>query len=175
MNPHKIIIGSLCFFWKDSPGGIPEMCLGWKTETPNAIKRKIAHVWNGWGGKVEDIDQGNLVNTCVREVFQESGVTVTAEQLSKVGVITYRREGVPDFECHIFIARVPDAKPQPSIEIIKPTWFQVSDLPYSKMMSGDPLILPAIICGLKVKGVITYNQEMEVVPYETHVEMVNDL
>lgn len=131
-------------------------------------------MWNGYGGKAEPTDS-TYEATCIREVHQESGVRIQVEDLTKVAIITYRREGVPDFVCHIFISRTKDIDPRPTKEMSKPTWFKVSDLPYSKMMTGDPLVLQAIISGLKVKGVITYNQNMEVVSSQTYLETVSCL
>jgi len=170
MNLKNPIVGTLCYFWRET-GSIPEILLAWKEPTVSAVKLKIAEKFNGYGGKYETSD-ASLEETCIRETCQESGVLMKPSDLTKMAIIIYRREGVPDFICHFFVSRTKHIDPRPTREMTKPTWFKVSNLPYSRMMAGDPLVLPAIICNQKVKGIITYDQGMEVIPSKTHIETV---
>jgi 8-oxo-dGTP pyrophosphatase MutT (NUDIX family) len=170
----KPIVATVCYLLREKDGTLGEMGLAWKEPTESALKLRVANRWNGWGGKVE-LSDSSIEATALRELRQESGVIATLKQIEKVGIITYRREGARDCICHIYLARVPNADPRATPEMTKPTWFLADELPYESMMASDLLLLPSIVAGKKVTGVITYDQEMIVIFPETNIEVVSNL
>lgn len=167
------IVATVCYLIREKDGEIAEIGMAWKEPTESAQKLRVADRWNGWGGKVEPSDT-SIEAAALRELRQESGVVATIDNLSKVGTILYHREGVRDCICHIFLARVPGADPRPTPEMTKPSWFPVETLPYDSMMAGDALILPLILKGKKVTGVVTYDQNMVVIAAQTDIGVVSN-
>lgn len=165
------ITATVCYLVREKNGHITEVGMAWKEPTPSSTKLRIANHWNGWGGKLEK-DDSSIEGRALLELCQESGVIATPKQIEKVGVVTYRREGVKDCICHIFLARVPNADPRPTPEMSKPTWFRVEEIPYKTMMAGDALTLPPILAGKRVTAVITYDEDMNVITDKTVVEIV---
>ena len=56
---------------------------------------------NGYGGKQEAGDASTEA-TALREMKEESGVTVQLEDLEKVAVIDFFKGGQHIFECHVY-------------------------------------------------------------------------
>ncbi|XP_072029581.1 oxidized purine nucleoside triphosphate hydrolase-like [Amphiura filiformis] len=97
--------------------------------------------WNGFGGKVEKgetIEQGAR-----REMLEESCVTVNT--IEEVGRIDFEFVGEEQIlEVHVF--QTDDFKGQPQeTEEMQPKWFDIDDIPYSKMWPDDIFWFPYLL------------------------------
>jgi len=104
--------------------------------------------WNGFGGKVEE---GEVVEDAARrEVFEESGITVT--DMSRSGIIEFAFRGNPEvLEVHVFRASEFAGEPAESNEM-QPQWFHINEIPYNSMWPDDIHWLPLLLAGKKFKG-----------------------
>ena len=58
--------------------------------------------WNGYGGKVRKNEMPRTA--LVREIKEESGLSIFEETLEKVGLIRFSFDGRQIFVCHGFLA-----------------------------------------------------------------------
>ena len=114
--------------------------------------------WNGYGGGIESGE--TLVKACIRELREESGIGTFERSLWKVGEVdchNTKTDGetfvckVHYFFCNFWMG-TPESRPEE--KMINPTWFNISDLPYSKMMPADSDFLPFIFEGRVIKAEI---------------------
>ncbi|MFY9458035.1 MAG: methylated-DNA--[protein]-cysteine S-methyltransferase [Candidatus Spechtbacterales bacterium] len=104
--------------------------------------------WNGFGGKVERGE--GIRNAAKRELVEEAGIT--PKDISKAGVIEFEFKGNPEIlQVHVFKATDFDGEPTESDEM-RPKWFDVDKIPFSKMWPDDAHWLPHVLAGKKVKA-----------------------
>lgn len=116
--------------------------------------------YNGFGGKIE---QGETVlQATVRELEEESGITVNEEQLEHVGTIDFIFPSSPQLrhDVHVFLARRWQGQPVETEEM-KPKWFLFSDIPYSEMWQDDLYWLPKVLAGKTITGTVTFADNNE--------------
>lgn len=125
-----------------------QVLLGMKT-------RKIGMgCWNGYGGGIED---GETVLECaIRELEEESGLKTNSENLEKVAIVDFHNEKSDGslFVCRVHFFLVKDWQGVP-IEtkdnaMVTPTFFDINDLPFDKMMPADKEFFPLILKGKKL-------------------------
>jgi len=111
--------------------------------------------WNGYGGKV---DEGETVEeSAIREIKEESEVTIEEKDLIPVGEITfYYRDKT--YHTHIFLVRKWEGEPVETDEI-EPKWFRYSEIPYKQMWADDPHWLPEVLRGKRVEGEVWFNED----------------
>jgi len=112
----------------------------------------------GVGGKVEP---GETVEAAaIREVEEEIGVKVLAEDLLYRGTVTFLfpAKSEWDLDVAIFTAERWSGEPDESDEI-KPEWFTPDTLPYNMMWPDAPYWLPQILDGLEVRATISYQAD----------------
>ena len=125
-----------------------QVLLGMKT-------RKIGMgCWNGYGGGVEE---GETVSECaVRELKEEVGLGTTPEDLEKFAIVDFHNEksdgSIFISRVHFFLCRNWKGE---SIEtedgaMATPTFFDIDNLPFDKMMPADRKFMPFILKGKKV-------------------------
>ncbi len=112
-------------------------------------KRKIGKgYFNGYGGKVEAGE--TPLQSAVREVKQESTVTVFQNRLVERAVIEFWRRGVHEFTCHMYVTTLWEGNPQETPEMEMPEPFRRGSPPLSKMMVGDRLWVRQVILGQEI-------------------------
>ena len=110
--------------------------------------------WNGYGGKV--IENELPRTAAVRELKEESGLSVVEHDLEQAALVKFCFEGNQLFECHVFLAKDWKGKPCESEEM-KPRWFSISQLPFKKMWVADNEWIPLILAGKKLEVEVNFN------------------
>lgn len=110
--------------------------------------------WNGPGGKVEP---GETPLECVvREVWEETGLTVS--DLTEQGVVDFYfgEKPEPDWVVHIYTTSTFSGEPKGSDEG-ELRWFSVDEVPYGEMWQDDAHWLPVLLEGKRFRGVFIYD------------------
>jgi len=92
--------------------------------------------YNGYGGKQDPGE--TIAQTAVRELHEESGITITEKDLvpKAVGYFTFSDKPEWNVYCHIyFVTNFVDEPVE--TEEMKPEWFPVDAIPYDRMWPGD--------------------------------------
>ena len=143
MEQEKVLINATVVFLVRSE----EVLLAMKTE-------KIGKgCWNGYGGGVEEGETSE--EATVRELYEEATVVVKSEDLEKVAIIDFhntKSDGCK-FVCkvHFYISRKWIGEPKESRTMITPTWFDIDNLPFEKMMPSEKYWLKRILTGEKLR------------------------
>ncbi len=105
-------------------------------------------LYNGFGGKIE-VDE-TPVAAAARELWEESGLTVSVASLQLMGHIYFPHV---QLRMHVFVATAWDGLFAESDEM-RPQWFSMIDLPYDQMWSTDRDWLPYVLVGRRVAVVV---------------------
>ncbi|KAF9161985.1 hypothetical protein DFQ26_003967 [Actinomortierella ambigua] len=104
-----------------------------------------AHLWNGFGGKVEPgetVKQG-----AARELQEEAGLTVEDKDLVKAGLLLFVFENDPvGLETHVYKTEKYSGEPTECDEM-RPQWFSFDDIPFDLMWEDDRLWFPLLFDG----------------------------
>ncbi|MFA6301435.1 MAG: 8-oxo-dGTP diphosphatase [Candidatus Paceibacterota bacterium] len=110
--------------------------------------------WNGFGGKVEELE--TLLESVKRETREEAGIEIT--NVEKIGIIDFKFEdSAREIECHFFTADIEKGEPTETEEM-KPQWFDIENIPYSRMWPDDKLWVPMFLAGKKFRGRFLFNK-----------------
>ncbi len=112
--------------------------------------------WNGFGGRVEE---GEAIEMAARrEVLEECGLEVN--RLQKVGLFDFEFADEPGrlLEVHVFLSGDFTGEPRETDEM-RPKWFEIKDVPYDDMWTGDRYWLPQILAGKKIRGWVLYDNK----------------
>lgn len=144
----------VCYFLcDDSP--CREVLLGKKTQKTGQGK------WNGYGGGQKPKE--SLLETVVREVEEELGVTILADDLSQRGFLEISirtnllKKSLTRLSIFVIYEWAGDFKD--SEEMKDPTWWRTDSLP--DIIDSDWLWLPYILKDKKVEGTIDKNIESQ--------------
>ena len=122
----------------------------------------------GYGGKVDEIDNGDPIACSIREVETETGGTVVLErdQLELVACIDfYNSEDktplIDDPIRVLYYRTFQSTQTPPSTEEMEdPKWFPLTDLPWAtEMKAGDELFIPQVLTGALVKGYVWFTKD----------------
>ncbi|VXB10291.1 NUDIX domain protein [Arthrobacter sp. 9AX] len=146
---------TLCFLLRESPEGA-EVLLGMKRT--GFGKGKIV----GIGGHVEPGESD--AQAVLREVLEETGVSVHTEDLTDAGVVQFVFPARPEWNMRtrLFTARTWQGEPAESDEIL-PEWFRVDTLPVDRMWQDADHWLPVVLEGGRVNVVVTMDTDNEAV------------
>uniref|UniRef100_K3WW38 Nudix hydrolase domain-containing protein n=1 Tax=Globisporangium ultimum (strain ATCC 200006 / CBS 805.95 / DAOM BR144) TaxID=431595 RepID=K3WW38_GLOUD len=107
--------------------------------------------WNGFGGKV-DASDASIVAAAAREIQEEANVTVHERDLEHRGVLLFTFEGGKEvLEVHVYLTTKFTGEPSESDEM-KPQWYDVASIPFSRMWADDHIWLPHVLAGKCVNG-----------------------
>jgi 8-oxo-dGTP pyrophosphatase MutT (NUDIX family) len=138
---------TICFLMKEG-----RVLLGMKKRGFGAGK------WNGFGGKVDEGEE--VTHAMVRELKEEIGVDVAAEDLRDAGTLTFtfKDNGEWDQLCHVFTLERWVGEPSESEEM-RPSWYPLSSLPFDAMWVDDPHWVPFVLSGKKVNGKFLFDDK----------------
>jgi ADP-ribose pyrophosphatase YjhB (NUDIX family) len=112
--------------------------------------------WNGYGGKVEE---GEMIEqAAVREICEESGVTVAVDDLEKVAVVEFLFVDGKHLEVHTYFVHTWEGEPEETEEM-RPQWYTYADIPFAQMWADDPHWLPRALKGEKLTGKVWFKED----------------
>lgn len=131
------------------------------------LARKNAKIgagcWNGYGGRIERRE--TILEACVRECKEESGLLVYPRELEKIALLDLHTqepdETFSSCRVHVFSAHAWEGSPKETSEMRNPTWFRISRLPIGQMMLADREWLPQALTGIKIQGEVWYGPHHE--------------
>lgn len=147
-------VATVVFPLRKAADGTEEVLLGEKT------KKIGIGCPTGPGGMVNENE--TIRQAAVRETFEETGLIVAPNSLRYVGVITFNNYKTPNDEpfricVHFFLAPKWSGTTIERDDGFKNlTWYEVDDLPLSRMMAADPHFVPRMLLGEKVVGTAHY-------------------
>jgi len=122
--------------------------------------------YNGFGGKLEPNESPEAA--AIRELNEECGLT--AHKVTKKAELLFKFPHKEEWNqlVHVFVADSWSGTPTESSEM-RPEWFDVSDIPYSKMWTDDPHWLPHVLDNKFVKGTFSFAEDESVIEKDVEV------
>jgi 8-oxo-dGTP diphosphatase len=143
----------VCYLTRLSETGEPQVLLG--------RKKKGLGLGNivGLGGKLEPGE--SAVEAAVREVEEESGLSVTEDALTPMGVLTYLFPHKPAWSqrSNVFVTDRWSGTPRESDEL-NPEWFTIARLPIDQMWDDARHWLPGVLAGIRVEATFTFGKDL---------------
>lgn len=118
--------------------------------------------WNGYGGKVEEGE--SIESAAVREIKEESNVTVNECDLEKVALVDFHFEDGKHLRVHTFFVQRWEGEPAETEEMA-PTWFLFDQIPYDKMWADDEHWFPRALAGEKLRGDVYFNADEKTIKH----------
>lgn len=117
--------------------------------------------YTSFGGKLKEGE--TLEQSAVRELFEETGLVTQTEYLDKKAEVSFTFPHKPDWNqiAHVYIVRQWEGEPKESEEM-KPEWYLIKELPYSKMWEADKHWVAHVLKGKYVTASFTYGQNNKV-------------
>lgn len=104
--------------------------------------------YNGYGGKMESYDE-SILDTAIRELFDESGVTASKEDVELMMRVYFyvQKEGthIPFMDVSFFFVRKWEGVPQEGDEMGPPLFFKQEEIPYEEMMPADNIFFKTML------------------------------
>ena len=119
--------------------------------------------YNGVGGKLEPGE--TIQQAAIRECEEEVGIIPSA--LKQVAELTFHYDQKPNWDqvVHVFISTeyTGDAI---ETEEMKPSWFNLADIPYDSMWPDDEIWLPKVLDGQYVTATFWFAVDGTMTRYE---------
>jgi 8-oxo-dGTP diphosphatase len=116
----------------------------------------------GPGGKVTPGE--THLDAAIREVFEEVGIELRAEDMTHRAVITYPFRDRPDYSQRSFVYTAEKWRGEPvSSDELEPQWYRLTDIPWDQMWADAKLWLPRVFDGHFVEGTLTIGLVDEVI------------
>lgn len=146
----------LCFLMRETAQDGHKVLLGMK-KTGFGVGRIVT-----LGGHVEPGESPEAA--AVREVFEESGVTITEADLEPAGTIEFIFPARPEWDMSTTVYRSWNwlGEPMPSSEI-DPAWYPADAVPYPQMWEDSAHWLPRVLDGDYFAAAITLAPDNECV------------
>lgn len=113
---------------------------------------------NGPGGK---LDPGETILECViRETMEELKITLFANRLEKVAVITFFSAGDPDFQVHVYRTDYLEGELTETADMI-PGWYANDSLPFDRMLGSDHMWFRRVVDGEPFNANVYYRERMK--------------
>ena len=109
-----------------------------------AMKKRGFWAWlyNGVGGKVESWE--TIEEWMIREANEE--IWIRVKELEKVGVLKFYFDWKEDWNQSVYVFFIKDYDGEIlESEEMKPYWFNLKEIPYSKMWEDDEIWLPGVL------------------------------
>ena len=119
------------------------------------------------GGKLEPGESARVA--MVREVAEETTLTITADDLEARGVLTYLFPTKPSWSqvSHVFVCRTWQGDPVESDELA-PEWFDLAALPLDAMWDDAKNWLPDALGGTAQTHTFVFGPDLSTVDTSTH-------
>ncbi len=137
-----------------------QIILGTKLKKVGAGKR------NGFGGKPEPKDLGNIRATAVRELWEESGKGLICNEsdLQPKALIDFyffdNTSNEPNWSVMIYTTEVFTGIASKTDEMDDPQPFDFDNIPYDHMLPADRDFLPKILAGETFRATVRFNADM---------------
>lgn len=114
--------------------------------------------WNGYGGKLHEGETPEMA--AVREVKEESGISISESQLKEIGAVDFYFEDKEEWNQRVIVYRVEHFEGEPEeTEEMNPKWFSKSEIPYTEMWPGDDSWFPYAVQGIPFEGEVRFTEE----------------
>jgi 8-oxo-dGTP diphosphatase len=119
-------------------------------------------LYNGFGGKVEPGE--TPLAAAVREMREESGMHVRAEDMRCVAHLTFTFVAQPHWDqiVYVYLAARWSGIPVESREM-RPAWFAVDRIPYAHMWADDRHWLPRVLAGERLRAAFIFADDNETI------------
>lgn len=142
-----------------------------ETEPPQVLlglvkrSRFQGNIYNFPGGKHNPPE--TLPACASRELYEETGLRVAAEDWSEVGDLTFRWPKAFAWDQHImvYLSKTWSGQAQESDELT-PSWFPVTELPLKSMWPADKLWVPRVLEGKYVTATFVYDSTKALIAHD---------